>query len=93
VHSFADGSLDMVYIDACHRYDDVLSDLERWWPKVKPGGILAGHDVFFLPHPDVTAALVHFCTVNRLTADLISGNYLHNQLVNAHSYYICKERK
>lgn len=39
-----DQSLDFAYIDARHDYDSVLQDLEAWFPKVRPGGILAGHD-------------------------------------------------
>jgi Methyltransferase domain len=39
-----DRSLDFVYIDARHDYESVLEDLDAWYPKVKPGGILAGHD-------------------------------------------------
>ena len=39
-----DGSLDFAYVDARHDYASVLEDLEAWFPKVKPGGILAGHD-------------------------------------------------
>lgn len=30
--------------DARHDYCGVAEDLELWWPKVKPGGIFAGHD-------------------------------------------------
>jgi hypothetical protein len=40
----ADHSFDFVYIDARHDYDSVLEDLEAWCTKVRPGGILAGHD-------------------------------------------------
>ena len=40
----ADRTLDFVYIDARHDYQSVLEDLEAWFPKVKPGGIVAGHD-------------------------------------------------
>jgi len=39
--------LDMVYIDACHRYAAVKEDIEIWCKKVKPGGLLAGHDFDF----------------------------------------------
>lgn len=39
-----DGSLDFAYIDARHDYASVLEDLEAWLPKVRPGGIIAGHD-------------------------------------------------
>lgn len=40
-----DESLDMVYLDACHTYECVKKDLEAWVPKVKKGGIVAGHDM------------------------------------------------
>lgn len=41
---FADEQLDFVYIDAQHHYEAVREDLAAWWPKVKSGGILGGHD-------------------------------------------------
>lgn len=41
---YEDGSLDFVFIDASHKYDDVKADIEAWYPKVKQGGIIAGHD-------------------------------------------------
>lgn len=41
---FDDESLDFVYIDANHAYDWVVQDIELWYPKVKKGGILWGHD-------------------------------------------------
>jgi hypothetical protein len=41
---FADDSLDFIYIDANHKYDAVKEDIELWWPKLKSGGMLAGHD-------------------------------------------------
>jgi hypothetical protein len=40
----ADESLDFCYIDARHDYKNVLEDLHAWYPKVKKGGVLAGHD-------------------------------------------------
>jgi hypothetical protein len=39
-----DNSLDIVYLDAGHSYEAVKQDLEAWIPKVKPGGVIAGHD-------------------------------------------------
>jgi hypothetical protein len=38
------GLLDFVYIDAQHTYDAVREDLGLWYPKVKVGGVFAGHD-------------------------------------------------
>ena len=40
-----DNSLDFVYIDALHTYEAVLSDLNAWYPKVRKGGLVTGHDV------------------------------------------------
>lgn len=39
-----DQSLDFAYIDGNHGYVAVLADLEAWVPKVKRGGVIAGHD-------------------------------------------------
>ncbi len=44
VDQFADRSLDFVYIDADHAYEAVFRDLRAWFPKLRPGGIFAGHD-------------------------------------------------
>lgn len=43
---FDDESLDFVYIDANHKYEFVKKDLEMWYPKVRKGGVFAGHDYF-----------------------------------------------
>lgn len=39
-----DESLGFIYIDAGHSEEDVLQDLAAWYPKLKPGGVMAGHD-------------------------------------------------
>ena len=41
---FLDNSLDFVYIDANHAYDFVKEDIQLWYPKVKSGGWVMGHD-------------------------------------------------
>ena len=44
VNIFEDNSLDFVYIDGNHAYDYVVQDMKLWWPKLKKGGLFAGHD-------------------------------------------------
>lgn len=39
------GTLDLVYIDACHSYDCVRADIQAWATKLKTGGVIAFHDV------------------------------------------------
>jgi hypothetical protein len=41
---FTNNSLDFAYIDANHAYDFVVQDIKLWYPKIKPGGYLLGHD-------------------------------------------------
>lgn len=40
----SDGSFDFVYVDADRTYEGVKRDLTAWWPKLKQGGLLCGHD-------------------------------------------------
>ncbi len=42
---FEDASLDAVFIDANHSVEAVRKDIAAWLPKIKPGGMLCGHDI------------------------------------------------
>lgn len=52
--AFENKSLDFVFIDAAHDYNSVTNDINCWYPKVKNGGIIAGHD--YGTWPEVTSA-------------------------------------
>ena len=55
VSMYEDKSLNCVFIDAAHDYDNVCNDIKAWLPKIKPGGVLAGHDIC---HPPIKQAVI-----------------------------------
>lgn len=55
-HYFNFDSIDFCFIDASHDYHSVKEDILAWRPKVKQGGILAGHD-YSNAHPGVIKAV------------------------------------
>mgnify|MGYP001602773977 CR=1 FL=1 len=63
VNTFDNESLDFVYIDSEHTYPSVLQEVKQWYPKVKKGGILSGHDFTQL---QVKNAIIDFCRENKI---------------------------
>lgn len=63
---YKDGSLDFVFIDAAHDYDNVKADINAWYPKVKLGGIIAGHDYNSEHFPGTKKAVDEFFTGKNL---------------------------
>jgi hypothetical protein len=41
---YEDNSIDFVFIDGGHEYEQVYSDIIAWLPKIKVGGYISGHD-------------------------------------------------
>jgi predicted O-methyltransferase YrrM len=55
------GPFEFVFVDGSHAFQDVYDDLRLWYPKVRPGGIFAGHDYTDWRYsPDVKAAVDRF---------------------------------
>jgi len=52
-HFFKDELFDFIYLDANHSEVFVTEELKRWYPKLKPGGLIAGHD--YVTRPNNTA--------------------------------------
>ena len=67
-------SVDFVFIDANHHYDFVMRDIECWYPKVKSGGVIAGHD-YDQNHNGVIKAVSEFFGPNKINKQYdVSGN-------------------
>jgi hypothetical protein len=54
VKEFSDESLDFVYIDGNHFEEYFKQDVNNWYPKIKKGGILCGHDYEHYFFPEIT---------------------------------------
>jgi len=93
---FKDGTLDFCYIDGDHSLEGIYDDIKAWLPKVKIGGIVAGHDYkdgprsgindFFgrqLPYK-IKSVMDDFCARHGYPLRVIGGRIL--------SWYFIKNR-
>lgn len=62
-------SIDIVFIDADHSYDSVMSDIKAWIGKVRKGGIISGHDYLNSAHRDVKRAVDEYFGEARVCFD------------------------
>jgi hypothetical protein len=68
-----DDSLGMCHLDCCHEYEAVRRDLEAYYPKLLPGGIMSGHD-YLNPAFGVKRAVGEFTEEHGLDAHAIDVN-------------------
>jgi len=61
VDRFDDNSVDLLFIDGLHTYEQVLIDCHNYYSKVKPGGVFSGHD--FRVIPGVNKAVLEFAAL------------------------------
>lgn len=94
VKKFENESIDFVFIDGSHEYKDIKDDITYWLPKVKRGGILAGHDYYFPPQPpswglrnsvnfNLTFETDEYYKSNKSSAYKAVGELLGNQNITA----------
>lgn len=78
---FEDEYFDWIYLDADHSKKAVLEDLNCWYPKLKKGGAISGHD--FLPNPyEVT----HYFGVDEAVKEFF-GEEVQNVHLTNEQYY------
>ena len=67
-------SLDFVFIDGCHSFNNAMLDIILWSDKVKKGGIVSGHDYCHFTNSGVVEAVNKYCEIHRIELNLIGRN-------------------
>jgi len=62
--------VDFIFIDADHSYEAIKKDWQDWFPKVKPGGIIALHDCRVAENsPDYLGSMKFYdCDIPKMTS-------------------------
>lgn len=79
VEIYEDSTLDFVFIDAAHDYANVLFDIISWYPKVKKGGYIGGHD-YHSDWPDVAKAVHSYFKNEKVLTNLNEHTWLYRKL-------------
>ena len=69
---FPDEHFDFVYVDGNHHLPQVKRDVEKWYKKVKPGGLFGGHDYY------TTDESYYKCDVEKTVDTFVKENGLEN---------------
>ena len=86
---FADGFFDFAYLDGNHHYEFVLKDLEDFAAKLKPGGLLFGHDFF----EDAFARDEHYGVVDAVNTFLKRSDFRFLMLTSEPFSTFCLARR
>lgn len=60
------GSLDFVYIDGNHTFDYVMQDIIEWSKRIRPGGIVSGHDYYKFRNAGIIEAVDTYTKVHKI---------------------------
>ena len=74
VDFFEDESFDCIFIDGNHEYEYVKNDIKNYYPKVKKGKWLTGHDYNDAGFPGVDKAVKEFAKANNYIIHEMPGN-------------------
>lgn len=91
VKDFEDNSLDFVYIDARHDFDNCMTDIILWTPKVRSGGIVSGHDYFYHYSINVIPAVNAYTYAHNINEWYITDGDEGNSEVPASWFWIKKQ--
>jgi hypothetical protein len=72
----ADNSLDFVYIDALHDFDNVMFDIIEWSRKVRTGGMVSGHDFVYFHDCGVIPAVEAYTRAHNINPWFITNEGL-----------------
>jgi disulfide oxidoreductase YuzD len=96
VKLFPDNYFDFVYIDANHTWQGITNDIHDWWPKVKLGGYLCGHDYIYkgvlINNELVWENYVHVRSVVHAWAEVCEADLFLSNDGPAHSWGIRRDR-
>lgn len=66
--------LDFLYIDGCHSYFQVRNDINNYFPLIKKGGVIGGHD-FYGEYKGLITAVIEFSNNRGLTYDSLKADW------------------